>query len=158
MGFDSNSSGSRQKVREQLAVPTTIAARTQASIEGVTNTAVLSYINNMNANDFEAAVNLFAPNGALQPPFQKPIVGREAILTYMREECQGIKLMPERGTIESMEERYTSIKVTGKVQTPWFGSSVGMNIAWRFLLEPQNQILFVAVDLLSLINTLERKT
>ncbi len=158
MGFDSNSSGSRQKVREQLAVPTTIAARTQASIEGVTNTAVLSYINNMNANDFEAAVNLFAPNGALQPPFQKPIVGREAILTYMREECQGIKLMPERGTMESMEEGYTSIKVTGKVQTTWFGSSVGMNIAWRFKLEPQNQILFVAVDLLSLINTLERKT
>ena len=31
----------------------------------------------MNANDFEAAVGLFAPNGALQPPFQKPIIGRE---------------------------------------------------------------------------------
>ena len=31
----------------------------------------------INANDFEAAVGLFAPNGALQPPFQKPIIGRE---------------------------------------------------------------------------------
>ncbi|OKH26754.1 Red carotenoid-binding protein [Hydrococcus rivularis NIES-593] len=149
MGFDSNSSGSRQKVRELVVVPTTIAARTQASIEGVTNTAVLSYINNMNANDFEGAVNLFALNGALQPPFQKPIIGRGAVLAYMREECQGLKLMPERGTIESMEEGYTSIKVTGKVQTPWFGSSVGMNIAWRFLLDPQDQIFFVAIDLLA---------
>jgi hypothetical protein len=161
MGFDSNSSGNRQKVQEPIAVPTTIAARTQASIEGVTNTAVLSYINNMNANDFEAAVNLFAPNGALQPPFQKPIIGREAILAYMREECQGLKLMPERGTIESMEEGYTSIKVTGKVQTPWFGSSVGMNIAWRFLLAPQDQIFFVAVDLLAspkeLLNLVRQK-
>jgi hypothetical protein len=161
MGFDSNSSGSRPKFREPLAVPTTIAARTQASIEGVTNTAVLSYINNMNANDFEAAVNLFAPNGALQPPFQKPIIGREAILTYMREECQGLKLMPERGTIESMEEGYTSIKVTGKVQTPWFGSSVGMNIAWQFLLDPQDKIFFVAIDLLAspkeLLNLVRQK-
>ncbi len=62
MGFDSNSSGSRPKFPEPIAVPTAIAARTQGSIEGVTNTAVLSYLNNMNANDFEAAVNLFAPN------------------------------------------------------------------------------------------------
>jgi hypothetical protein len=161
MGFDSNSSGSRQKVRQTLAVPTTISARTQASIEGMTNTTVLSYINNMNSNDFEAAVNLFAPNGALQPPFQKPIVGREAILTYMREECQGLKMMPERGTIESMEEGYTSIKVTGKVQTPWFGSSVGMNIAWQFLLDTQDKIFFVAVDLLAspkeLLNLVRQK-
>ncbi len=149
MGFDSKSPGSRQKVREPIVVPTTIAARTQASIEGVTNTTVLSYIDNMNANDFEVAVNLFAPNGALQPPFQKPIVGQEAVLSYMREECQGLKLMPERGRIESMDEGYTSIKLTGKVQTPWFGSSVGMNISWRFLLDPQDNIFFVAVDLLA---------
>ena len=161
MGFDSKASESRQKVREPIVVPTTIAARTQASIEGVTNTTVLSYINNMNANDFDAAVGLFTPNGALQPPFQKPIIGREAVLSYMREECQGLKLMPKRGTIESMDEGYTSIKLTGKVQTPWFGSSVGMNIAWRFLLDPQDNIFFVAVDLLAspkeLLNLVRQK-
>jgi Nuclear transport factor 2 (NTF2) domain len=44
---------------------------------------------------------------------------------------------------------YTQIKVTGKVQTPWFGASVGMNIAWRFLLDPQGKIFFVAIDLLA---------
>ena len=161
MGFDAKASESRQKVREPIVVPTTIAARTQASIEGVTNTTVLSYINNMNANDFEAAVSLFAPNGALQPPFQKPIIGREAILSYMREECQGLKLMPKRGTVESMDEGYTSIKLTGKVQTPWFGSSVGISIAWRFLLDPQDYIFFVAVDLLAspkeLLNLVRQK-
>ncbi|MGF1486009.1 MAG: orange carotenoid protein N-terminal domain-containing protein [Prochloraceae cyanobacterium] len=149
MGFNSNPSATRPKFLELIAVPTTIAARTRASIEGVTNTTVLSYINNMNANDFEAAVNLFAPNGALQPPFQKPIIGRQAILAYMRQECFGLKLLPERGTIESMEEGYTAIKVTGKVQTPWFGSSVGMNIVWRFLLAPIDKIFFVAVDVLA---------
>lgn len=149
MGFDDRATGSHQKVREPIAVPSAIAIRTKAKIDGITNTAVLSYINNMNANDFEAAVNLFAPNGALQPPFQKPIIGREAVLGYMREECQELKLMPKRGTIESVDEGYTSIKLTGKVQTPWFGSSVGMNIAWRFLLDPQDNIFFVAVDLLA---------
>ena len=161
MGFDAKTSESRQKVREPIVVPTTIAARTQASIEGVTNTTVLSYINNMNANDFDAAVSLFAPNGALQPPFQKPIIGREAVLNYMREECQRLKLMPKQGTIESMDEGYTSIKLTGKVQTPWFGSSVGMNIAWRFLLDPQDNIFFVAIDLLAspkeLLNLVRQK-
>ncbi len=149
MGFDSNTSGSRNKVEVPVVVPTDMAARTQAKIKGVTNPTVLSYINNMNANDFEAAVNLFTPNGALQPPFQKPIVGQQAILAYMREECQGLKMMPEEGVVEALEDSYTPIKVTGKVQTPWFGASVGMNIAWRFLLDPQDKIFFVAVDLLA---------
>jgi hypothetical protein len=103
----------------------------------------------MNANDFEAAAHLFAPDGVLQPPFQKPIAGREAILAYMREECQGLKMMPQRGVVDSAEDGYTPIKVTGKVQTPWFGNSVGMNIAWRFLLNSQSQIVFVAIDLLA---------
>lgn len=149
MGFDSNASGSRNKVEAPVVLPTDMAARTQTKIKGVTNPTVLSYINNMNANDFEAAVNLFTPNGALQPPFQKPIIGQQAILAYMREECQGLKMMPEQGVVEGLEDGYTPIKVTGKVQTPWFGASVGMNIAWRFLLDPQDKIFFVAVDLLA---------
>jgi hypothetical protein len=103
----------------------------------------------MNAFDFTPAVGLFAEEGALQPPFQKPIVGKAAILTYMREECVGLKMMPERGVAETIENGYTQIKVTGKVETPWFGNNVGMNIAWRFLLDPQGKIFFVAIDLLA---------
>lgn len=149
MGFDPNAPGSYKKIEDPVAVPTAMSARTQVAIDGVTNQTVLDYINNMNANDFEAAVNLFTPDGALQPPFQRPIVGHQAIMAYMREECQGLKMMPERGVVESPEEGYTPIKVTGKVQTPWFGAGVGMNIAWRFLLNPQGKIFFVAVDLLA---------
>jgi Orange carotenoid protein, N-terminal/Nuclear transport factor 2 (NTF2) domain len=149
MGFDSKDLDNQKKVAVPIVVPTEMANRTQVKIEGVTHPTVLGYINNMNANDFEAAANLFTPNGALQPPFQKPIVGRESILAYMREECQGLKMMPERGIVESLEEGYTPIKVTGKVQTPWFGSSVGMNIAWRFLLDSEGKIFFVAIDLLA---------
>lgn len=149
MGFDSKDLDQPKQVADPVVVPTEMANRTQAKIEGVSHATVLSYINNMNANDFEAAVNLFVPNGALQPPFQKAIVGRESILAYMQEECQGLKLMPERGIVETAETDYTPVKVTGKVQTPWFGSSVGMNIAWRFLLDSEGKIFFVAIDLLA---------
>lgn len=149
MGFDSQHLDSQKKVANPVVVPTEMAKRTQAKIEGVTHPTVLGYIDNMNANDFEAAANLFAADGALQPPFQKPITGRQAILAYMREECQGLRMMPEQGIVESQEEGYTPIKVTGKVQTPWFGNSVGMNIAWRFLLNAEGKIFFVAIDLLA---------
>jgi Orange carotenoid protein, N-terminal/Nuclear transport factor 2 (NTF2) domain len=149
MGFDPDAPGSYKKIEDPVVAPTAMASRSQVQIEGVDNPTVLGYINNMNANDFEAALSLFTSNGALQPPFQRPIVGREAILAYMREECQGLKMMPERGVVEPTDEGFTPIKVTGKVQTPWFGASVGMNIAWRFLLDPQGKIFFVAVDLLA---------
>lgn len=149
MGFDLQDSDQSLKIIDPVVVPTVMANRTQVTITGVTHPTVLSYIDNMNANDFEVSANLFSLNGVLQPPFQKPITGREAILRYMREECQGLKLIPEHGIVESQEEGYIPIKVTGKVQTPWFGSSVGMNIAWRFLLDPEGKIFFVAIDLLA---------
>ncbi|MBD2021677.1 Red carotenoid-binding protein [Leptolyngbya sp. FACHB-36] len=149
MGFDPNAPGSYKRVEDPVVAPTEMASRTKVMIDGITNATVLSYINNMNANDFEAAIALFNPEGALQPPFERPIVGRSAILAYMREQCQGLKMIPERGVAEPAEEGYTPIKVTGKVQSPWFGASVGMNIAWRFLLDPQGKIFFVAVDLLA---------
>ena len=88
-------------------------------------------------------------DGALQPPFRQPIVGRDAVLRFFREECQNLKLMPESGISEPASDGYTQIKVTGKCQTPWFGAGIGMNIAWRFLLGPDNKIFFVAIDLLA---------
>jgi Orange carotenoid protein, N-terminal/Nuclear transport factor 2 (NTF2) domain len=138
-----------QRTKDPAVPPTNLSARLRVSIAGIDNFTVLSYMETMNAFDFEAAVSLFADDGALQPPFKRPIVGKEAILAYMREECQGLKLMPEQGISEAVEGGFTQIKVTGKVQTPWFGASVGMNLAWRFLLTPQGQIFFVAIDLLA---------
>ncbi len=149
MGFDSSKLGSYNRVAEPVVVPKELSQRTQVTIEGIDNPTVLSYMNNLNANDFDALIELFEPNGALQPPFQKPIVGKEAVLRFFKEDCQNLKLMPERGVIEPAEDGYTQIKVTGKVQTPWFGAGVGMNMAWRFLLGPDNKIFFVAIDLLA---------
>jgi len=149
MGYDPARSEDYAKRQAPRSIPKALSERIQTTIEGVKNYTVLNYIDYMNAFDFTPAVELFAEEGALQPPFQKPIVGKSAILTYMREECVGLKMMPERGVVESIENGYTQIKVTGKVETPWFGNNVGMNIAWRFLLDPQGKIFFVAIDLLA---------
>ncbi|MEO0534716.1 MAG: orange carotenoid-binding protein [Cyanobacteria bacterium P01_A01_bin.123] len=149
MGYDVNKLGSYNRVSEPVVPPQNMNERTKVKIEGITNDTVQSYMDNLNANDFDALVKLFAPDGALQPPFRKPIIGQEAVLRFLREECQNLKLIPERGVSEPADDGYTQIKVTGKCQTPWFGASVGMNIAWRFLLNPEGKIFFVAIDLLA---------
>ncbi len=149
MGFDPSKLGSYTRVSEAVVVPQETSQRTKVTIEGIDNSTVLNYMNNMNANDFDALIELFTPDGALQPPFQRPIVGKDSVLRFFREDCQNLKLMPERGVAEATEDGYTQIKVTGKVQTPWFGGGVGMNMAWRFLLNPENKIFFVAIDLLA---------
>ncbi|PZO12065.1 MAG: Red carotenoid-binding protein [Leptolyngbya foveolarum] len=150
MGFDPAQLGSYSSVAEPLVPPEDIAERTLiTAIPGVENPVIVEYMDNLNANDFDTLLHLFALDGALQPPFQRPIVGQDALLRFFREDCQNLKLLPERGITEPDEDGYTRIKVTGKVQTPWFGKDVGMNVAWRFLLNPENKIFFVAIDLLA---------
>ena len=149
MGFDPAKMGSFNRVSEPVVPPTDISKRTKVEISGVTNTTVLNYMNLLNANDFDELIKLFAEDGALQPPFKRPIVGKDAVLKFFKEECPNLKLAPERGIVEPAEDGYTQIKVTGTVQTPWFGAGVGMNMSWRFLLNAENKIFFVAIDLLA---------
>jgi hypothetical protein len=147
MGFDPGKSF--QRISEPIVLPSDPATRTEVSIEGVTNPTIPAYMNLLNANDFDVLIELFLPDAALQPPFQRPIVGKEAILRFFKEDCQNLKLLPESGVSEPSDGGFTQVKVTGKVQTPWFGAGVGMNVAWRFLLDPDNKIYFVAIDLLA---------
>jgi hypothetical protein len=149
MGYDTAKLGSYTRVSEPVAPPTNMSQRAQVKIDGVTNPTVLSYMNNLNANDFDSLIELFAADGALQPPFRRPIVGKDAVLRFFKEECQNLNLIPEKGVSEPADDGFTQIKVTGKCQTPWFGADVGMNIAWRFLLNSESKIFFVAIDLLA---------
>ncbi|MEA5535359.1 orange carotenoid-binding protein [Crocosphaera sp. XPORK-15E] len=149
MGYDPNKIKGYQRVSETVVVPKEISEREKVTIEGIDNPTIIQYMTNLNANDFEALIKLFAEDGALQPPFQRPLVGKEAILRFFREECQNLKLVPERGVSEPANDGFLQIKITGTCQTPWFGANVGMNIAWRFLLNPDGKIFFVAVDLLA---------
>ncbi|ACB00779.1 MULTISPECIES: orange carotenoid protein N-terminal domain-containing protein [Cyanophyceae] len=149
MGFDPAKMEGYQRVSEPVVVPTEIAQREKIEIEGVDNPTINQYMTNLNANDFPALISLFAEDGALQPPFQRPIVGKDAVLRFFQEECQNLKLNPKKGVVEPTDDGYTQIKVTGTCETPWFGAAVGMNVAWRFLLNPEGKIFFVAVDLLA---------
>lgn len=149
MGFDPAKMSNFKRVSEPVAPPVEVSKRTKVSIEGVTNPTVLNYMNLLNANDFDELIKLFVPDGALQPPFKRPIVGQDAVLKFFKEECPNLNLAPERGVSEPADDGYTQIKVTGKVQTPWFGAGVGMNMSWRFLLNSENQIFFLAIDLLA---------
>lgn len=148
MGFDP-AKGESQRVSEPVAAPTPEELRKKVFIEGVINPTVNNYMDLLNANDFDNLIELFLPDGALQAPFQKPIVGKNAVLRFFREDCQNLRLLPERGYSEPTDGDFTQIKVTGKVQTPWFGAGIGMNVAWRFLLNPEGKIYFVAIDLLA---------
>lgn len=151
MGFDTSELGpsSYPKAVAEPAFERTTPSVSSVKIDGITEPAVLGYIEAMNADKFDAAIDLFTPDGALQPPFQKPIVGREAIAKYMREEAQGLNMMPQQGISEVLQDGSKQLKITGVVQTPWFGVNVGMNIAWRFLINPQGKIFFVAIDMLA---------
>jgi hypothetical protein len=124
MGYDTAKMGDYKRVSEPFVPPQAVAQRSKVSIEGVSNATVLSYMDNLNANDFDA-------------------------LRFFREECLNLSLIPERGVSEPAEDGFTQIKVTGKVQTPWFGGGVGMNMSWRFLLNQEGKIFFVAIDLLA---------
>jgi len=148
MGFDPKK-GESQRMAEPVTPPTPPELRQAVTILGISNTTVSQYMDLLNANDFDNLIELFMRDGALQPPFKKPIVGTEAILRFFREDCQNLRLIPERGVEEPAGDGFTQIKVTGKVQTPWFGAGVGMNVAWRFLLNPEGKIYFVAIDLLA---------
>ena len=149
MGFDPGKSAGVERVSEPIVLPTAPEQRSSVVIAGVDNATVIEYMNLLNANDFDNLIELFLPDGALQPPFQRPIVGRDAVLRFFREDCQNLKLLPDQGVTEPSDDGFTQIKVTGKVQTPWFGAGVGMNVAWRFLIDPQGKIYFVAIDLLA---------
>ncbi len=103
MGFDT----SKMKPSSSKPNPEPIFQRDddaevpEVNIDGITEPAVIKYIEAMNEDNFDAAIALFAEDGALQPPFHKPIVGKEAIAKYMREEAQGLNMMPKKGISES---------------------------------------------------------
>lgn len=148
MGYDPVSKVASEPVESDFIRPEPVAD-TKPNIEGIREPVVLSYFEAMNTDNFDAAIALFAPDGALQPPFKEPIVGHEAIGVYMRTEAKGLTLMPQQGISQVLGDGSKQLKITGKVQTPWFGVNVAMNIAWRFALNPEGKIFYVGIDLLA---------
>lgn len=114
-------------------------------IEGITEPVVLRYFETMNAGDYQATAALFAQTGVMHPPFEQPIEGREAIATYLETEAKGMQLLPREGIAEPIEDNQTQFQVTGKVQTSVFG----VNVAWTFILNTEQEMVYAKIKLLA---------
>lgn len=115
------------------------------TIAGITNPTVLRYFETLNAGDFEATANLFADDGVLHAPFEEPIMGSISIATYLKTEARGMQLKPQQGVSQTLEDGNVEVQVSGRVQT----SAFGINVAWLFLLNSDQEILSVTVKLLA---------
>lgn len=121
------------------------SAQAAIAIEGITEPTILRYFELLNAGEFETASQLFAPDGALNAPFESAIVGPDAIAAYLAQEATGMTLLPQQGITELIENDCTQVQVAGKVQTPWFS----VNVSWLFNLDAQQKILAVTIKLLA---------
>jgi hypothetical protein len=115
------------------------------TIEGIDEAVVLDYFQTLNAGDYDATAALFAPTGAMHPPFEQPIEGPDAIASYLKAEAKGMQLFPSKGTVETLENDQIQVQLSGKVQTPMFG----VNVGWIFILNAQREILYAKIKLLA---------
>ncbi len=111
-------------------------------IEGVDNLTILNYFRTFNAQDFQATTDLFTVDGVLQPPFESPIQGKEAIASYLKTEAKGMKVFPVQGVSEEKDNN-TYISISGKVKNSLFT----VNVTWDFILNTEKQITYVEVTL-----------
>lgn len=115
------------------------------AIEGIAEPVVLNYFNTLNASEFESTVALFAADGSLKPPFEADITGLAAIAAYLEQEAKGMKLLPRQGIVEGLENDQRQVQVSGKVQTSLFT----VNVAWTFILNTLDQIVYARIKLLA---------
>ncbi len=115
------------------------------SIEGLSEPVILRYFESMNAGQYEVTVSLFALEGAMHPPFETAIVGREAIAAYLDQEAKGMQLQPRQGIAQPLDDETVEVTVTGKVQTSLFG----VNVNWIFVLNRASEILSARIKLIA---------
>lgn len=116
------------------------------SIDGLDFPLIEHYFQQLNAQDFQGVAELFVSNGELHPPLEEPVIGNSAIAQYLQTEAVGMKLFPQKGNEQLLEDGKTEVYVKGYVKTSLFK----VNVAWQFLLDTeQDKLLAVAVKLLA---------
>ncbi len=81
----------------------------------------------------------------MRPPFESGITGPIAIVAYLQQEAQGMKLEPRQGITQTLDNEQIQVQVTGIVQTSW----CGVNVSWLFVLNQQREIVAATVKLLA---------
>ncbi|HHP7229691.1 MAG TPA: nuclear transport factor 2 family protein [Xenococcaceae cyanobacterium] len=115
------------------------------TIEGVEAANIINYFTTINQEDFASTASLFAEDGELFAPFEKPIIGRKEIASYLAQEAKGMKLLPQQRVWETTEANLEAVKILGKVQTALFS----VNVAWYFNLNLDRQITQAKIKLLA---------
>ncbi|HEY9659979.1 MAG TPA: nuclear transport factor 2 family protein [Allocoleopsis sp.] len=107
--------------------------------------AIDRYFTTLNLGQFQATAALFSPQGVLHPAVEDPVVGQDAIATYLQQECAEMQLQPGQRLTFVLESGKTLVRVYGVIKLCPFGTSV----AWTFLLNSDVEIEQVQVELLS---------
>jgi hypothetical protein len=114
-------------------------------LDGITEPTILRYFATLNAGEFDTTADLFADDGVMYPPFESPIVGREAIAIYLQQEAENVKAFPVQGIVQTLPNDQVQFQVTGKAQTSW----CSVNVTWVFILNLQQQIIATKIKLLA---------
>ena len=93
------------------------------------------YFRNFNQNQFDQTAALFAEDGELIPPFDSPLIGKQAILAYLEKEAGDITAYPKQWEIKDLEDNRRQINVTGKVNAIVFK----VNVAWHFIINANSK-------------------
>lgn len=153
-----------------MADPSTSLTHHPAA-ELVLPSPIQQYFETANAGKFKQMAALFAEDGQLIPPFEQPIVGKEAIAQYLISEATGMRFTPldyealdrhtsnhetfdletsKTDTLELSQQLSQHSLVRGKAKTPLFV----VNVAWEFVLNETQEIVSVKVKLLAKLNEL----
>ena len=122
-----------------------LSAELSLLIAGVESPTIAAYFNNLNSGKFAATAALFADNGCLHPPFERPIFDRDEIATYLEREARGMIFCPESGAMLIKDNDRTQYHIQGLVKSNYFT----INVSWLIHLTPDNRILLVEVKLLA---------
>lgn len=122
----------------------TVMETSQSAIADLASPLVARYFDYLNGGNLAATAALFGDRGAMQPPFEEPIVGAEEILAYLQDQAVRMKLAPDESQTEPLEEGRTGIWVRGIAQTPLFE----VNVAWYFVLEG-DRLVYLRIKLLA---------
>lgn len=115
-----------------------------------TEPTVATYFHTFNQGNFASTAALFSQTGELHPPFEEPVVGRDAILAYLNQEADGMTAYPKEMTVETLPNEPRQITVKGQVQALIFK----VNVTWTFILNADNRIDLVKVTLLASLQEL----
>ncbi len=136
-----------------MAIRTAEAAPHLAAV----SPSVDRYFTGFNAEDYRAVAALFETDGVLLAPFEEPIVGPDAIYTYLQAEAinmratpLAVEVAPNPAGPSPLETSTQPVVVKGRVKTLLFTVSV----RWIFELTATNTIQSVEIKLLASLQEL----